>query len=173
MDAQKQLDGAKYVTGSLVIPTIYDLRQELASVAQNVEASGAYGEEPDVSEAKELVFPCVRAMSDDFDKRWGDGTNILTFAEGKRLKRRRPQGFKTEQVLATALDPRTKMLYGILEAEQEDVWFEVQRAAVKIEAASRNAQPAQGGASSATTVDNVATRQPPVKKVCTGFMAVN
>lgn len=45
---------------------------------------------------------------------------------------RHPRGFKSVQVLATTLDPRTKFLYGISVGQHADVWNLVQTEAVKI-----------------------------------------
>ncbi|CAM9559514.1 unnamed protein product, partial [Ectocarpus sp. 4 AP-2014] len=112
MHTQTLLEGRKYVTGRLVVPFIHDLRD-------NLEAA---------------VMPCVKALHEDFINRWGDGNNILTYAEGSR---RQPRGFKSVQVLATALDPHTKMLYGTPDDEHADMWKFVQSESVKVALATR------------------------------------
>lgn len=61
----------------------------------------------------------MRNLFIDFNERWGDSTTNRIYMEGKR---RQPQGFKTVQVLSTALDPRTKVLYGFNDAERDVVW---------------------------------------------------
>ncbi|CAM9886015.1 unnamed protein product, partial [Ascophyllum nodosum] len=63
-----------------------------------------------------LVVPLICDLPKDFNNRFGDGSDILTFREGPR---RQPQGFRKVQVMATALDPRCKMLYGVLPNEHE------------------------------------------------------
>ena len=75
------------------------------------------------------VKNCAKALLKDFNERWGDGTTNLVYKEGKR---KQPQGFKTVQVLSTALDPRTKMLYGFSDHEQEEVWDLVVKEATKM-----------------------------------------
>ncbi|CAB1105140.1 unnamed protein product [Ectocarpus sp. CCAP 1310/34] len=80
----------------------------------------------------------------DFINRWGDGRNILIYKEGRR---RQPGGFKPVQVLATALDPRTKILYGVDEDEKADVWKLVEEEAVKIAVETRNSENSQRASS--------------------------
>lgn len=56
-----------------------------------------------------------------FNEKFGTGTDIAVFGEnGSNARagaRQQPEGFTKPQVLATALDPRTKHLYGIPSAE--------------------------------------------------------
>ena len=129
MEAQKKLEGADYVTGSLTIPTIGDLRVGLRAAIDNLRnVDGGYIA-PVVREAMAVVLPDAEALWKDFVNRWGDGTATLKYKEGPR---RQPQGFKLVQVLATALDPRTKCLFPILAEEQPAVWKAVIEAAVDV-----------------------------------------
>jgi hypothetical protein len=65
-------------------------------------------------------FACHQvSLQEDFDARWGDGSDICAERVGHR---NRPLGFIHEQVLATALDPRTKLLSGVPDEEHEQVW---------------------------------------------------
>lgn len=54
--------------------------------------------------------PCVEALVKDFSNRWGSGKNVLTYSEGKRCQL---QILRPEQLMTTALDPDTKILYGV------------------------------------------------------------
>ena len=116
MYVQKKLE-SNNVTGTLVVPLICDLRTglELERKALQQPTPGASA---DVMAARILLLPCVEALAKDSDNRFGDGSDILTFREGPR---RQPQGFRKVQVMATALDPRCKMLYGVLPNEHEGV----------------------------------------------------
>ena len=67
---------------------------------------------------RSTVALCVEAFIDDFNNRWGSGKNVLTYREGKR---RQPQGFRSKHLMATSLDPRTKVLYEIEDYEHEGV----------------------------------------------------
>lgn len=122
MHTQTLLEGRKYVTGSLVVPFIHDLRDNLESAMLDLEIAPP-SNDADVNKARAAVMPCVKALHKDFINRWGDGSDILTYKEGPR---RQPRGFKSVQVLATALDPRTKMLYGNSDDQHADVWKLVQ-----------------------------------------------
>ncbi|CAM9932863.1 unnamed protein product, partial [Scytosiphon promiscuus] len=141
MDTQLQLEGRKYVTGSLVVPYIHQLRNNLEGVMLDLETEPA-SDDAVVNNARAAVEPCVKALHKDFINRWGDGSEILTYKEGTR---RQPRGFKSVQVLATALDPRTKHLYGISADQHADVWKLVQTEAVKIALQNRQAPTSEVG----------------------------
>lgn len=142
---QTLLEGRKYVTGSLVVPFIYDLRNSLEDAIDDINDLPPTSD-ADVNTARAAVMPCINALRDDFIKRWGDGSNILVYTEGPR---RQPCGFKPVQVLATALDPRTKILYGVDDNEKADVWKLVQEEAVKIALENRNTEASQRASSGA------------------------
>ncbi|CAM9499597.1 unnamed protein product, partial [Sphacelaria rigidula] len=138
MVAQGTLEDHKYVTGSLVIPTVHDLREGLQEAIREVSGMRCvFGEDNDErgaildddDRAVSAVRNCAKALLNDFNERWGDGTTNLVCKKGKR---RQPQGFKTIQVLSTALDPRTKMLYEFNDDEQEAVWELVVKDAAKM-----------------------------------------
>ena len=101
MYVQKKLE-SKNVTGTLVVPLICNLRTGL-----DLERKALQQPTPDASAdvlaARVLLLPCVETLAKDFDNRFGDESDILTFREGPR---RQPQGFRKMQVMATALDPR-------------------------------------------------------------------
>lgn len=69
------------------------------------------------------------AMLERFVDKFGDGTSICTYMEGPR---RQPKGFTKNQVLATALDPRTCNLYGVSADQHERVWLLVEAALVNL-----------------------------------------
>ena len=57
------------------------------------------------AEARAIVLPCALALFDDFNRRWEDGSAILQYRADPRQQ---PQGFKRWQLVATALEWRTK-----------------------------------------------------------------
>lgn len=59
---------------------------------------------------------CAKALSENFNERWGDDATNLTYGGGKR---RHPQGFKTVQMLSTDFDSCAKMLHGFDYDEHE------------------------------------------------------
>ncbi|CAN0279043.1 unnamed protein product [Ectocarpus sp. 4 AP-2014] len=162
MQTQTLLEGRKYVTGSLVVPFIHDRRANLEEATYELEIAPPSADAV-VNKAREAVMPCVRALQKDFINRWGDGSNILTYTEGPR---RQPRGFKPIQVLATALDPRTKILYGTSENQHADVWDRVQKEAVKIALKIRQesnsggvSQPSQSAAGSTAGGGSASSRK--------------
>jgi hypothetical protein len=83
-----------------------------------------------------------------FKAKWGDGSNICVPCEGPK---RQPKGFTTNQVIATALDPRTLHLYGVPKEEHPEVWATVRKALIKVIAAAEEEQQRQHGAGAAAT----------------------
>ena len=143
MHCQLLLEGRKYVTASLVVPFIHDLRINLEEAIFDLEVVPP-SDDDDVNKARAAVMPCVRVRHKDFVSRWGDGTNMLTYTEGNR---KQPRGFKSVQVLATAIDPRTKHVCGISEGQHADVWKLVQTEAGKIALQTRQENNSGGGGS--------------------------
>jgi hypothetical protein len=90
MLAQENLEGSKYVTGSLVIPFIHDVRKALNKVVQE-----SFDYEKGQTGEDEVIESGARAMMDIFENKWGDGTEICTYQEGPK---RQPKGFKNIQV---------------------------------------------------------------------------
>ncbi|CAM9119386.1 unnamed protein product, partial [Laminaria digitata] len=130
MHTQTSLEGHQYVTGSLVVPFIYDLRASLDEVIDDLQELPA-SDDADVDAARSAALPYVVALREDFISRWGDGSDILTdadFTGGQQP----PRGFKPVQVLATAVDPRTKILYGVEDEDHANVWELVQKETIKI-----------------------------------------
>ena len=78
---------------------------------------------------RSTVALCVEAFIDDFNNRWGSGKNVLTYREGKR---RQPPGFRSKHLMATVLDPRTKVLYEIEDYEHEGLLTILPRRAAEI-----------------------------------------
>ncbi|CAN0013254.1 unnamed protein product, partial [Ectocarpus sp. 13 AM-2016] len=142
-NTQTLLEGRKYVTGSLVVPFIYDLRTSLEDAVEDL-AELPPDSDANVNTARAAAMPCIKALRDDFINRWGDGRNILIYKEGRRWQ---PGGFKPVQVLATALNPRTKIVYGVDEDEKADVWKLVEEEAVKIAVETRNSENSQRASS--------------------------
>ena len=125
MYVQKKLE-SNIVTGTLVVPLICDLRTGL-DLKRKALQQPTPGASTDVLAARVLLLPCVGALAKDFDNRFGDGSDILTFHEAPQ-----PRGFRKVQVTATALDPRCTMRYGVLPNEHEGVWQAVAMAAADI-----------------------------------------
>lgn len=107
------------MTGSMTIPKIAELRDGLEAAIEDLRNVQRTGLKDTTKEAMQAVLPDTEALWKDFKNRWGDGSSILEYREGKR---RQPQGFKLQQVFATALDPRAKHLYGIRPEEHGGVW---------------------------------------------------
>jgi hypothetical protein len=116
MIVQQLLEGEKYVTNSLVIPLVYDLRNKLQTVVNTYTTICASAESTTVAEK---VLPTAVEMLKVFNEKFGDGTQICLYEEGPR---RQPKGFYPDQVCATALDPRTKDLVGVPDNEKQEVW---------------------------------------------------
>ncbi|CAN0217747.1 unnamed protein product [Ascophyllum nodosum] len=171
MYVQKKLE-SNNVTGSLVVPLICDLRAGLDSERKALQQPNP-GASADVLAARVLLLPCVEALAKDFNNRFGDGSDILTFREGPR---RQPQGFRKVQVMATALDPRCKMLYGVLPNEHEGVWQAVAMAAADIakstQASVRTTALSAAGSTPAGPGPGASAR-PASKRFCGGFMAAS
>jgi hypothetical protein len=111
MIVQKGLEGEHYVTNSLVIPLIMQLRCRLIDVIELYR--------PQESVIAQKIFPTAQRMLITFNEKFGDGTNITTY---QSVSRNQPRGFYPQQVCATALDPRTKNLKCIPRNERESVW---------------------------------------------------
>ena len=177
MYVQKKLE-SNNVTGTLVVPLICDLRTGL-DLERKALQQPTPGASADVLAARVFLLPCVEALAKDFDNRFGDGSDILTFREGPR---RQPQGFWKVQVMATALDPRCKMLYGVLPNENEGVWQAVAMAAADIAkstqvsvgaTASSAAGPTPAAGSTPGGPGPGASARPASKRFCGGFMAAS
>lgn len=152
MVMQKELEASKEVTGSLVIPYMHDLRRDLDEAVDRLKAHDCPADSITAAAKRDVVL-CGKALQGDFNRRWGDGHDVLTHQEGPR---RQPCGFRKEQVLATAMDPRSKSLYGIDAYEHPDVWQAVADATVEIALHNKPATstPSDGGRSgSPITVD--------------------
>ncbi|CAM9665205.1 unnamed protein product [Sphacelaria rigidula] len=144
MEAQKHLEASKAVTGSLVIGYIADLRDDLDAEIIKLKSTSCAAAGTVKASAKADIVLCAEALKADFDHRWGDGNDVLTKSEGPR---RQLKAFKKLQVLSTAMDPRSKSLYGIDEVEHPEVWDAVVAAAVEIGLANETAEsaPTDGG----------------------------
>ena len=85
MMAQLKLEGEKYVTGSLIIPMISEIRTGLlAAQARLVELAAAVGAQEVEGREDFSVGSILDAMIQDFKYRWGDGTDILCFKYDSR-----------------------------------------------------------------------------------------
>ena len=152
------------------MPLICDLRTGL-DLERKALQQPTPGASADVLAARVLLLPCVEALAKDFDNRFGDGPDILTFREGPR---RQPQGFRKVQVMATALDPRCKMLYGVLPNEHEGVWQAVAMAAADIAKSTQASVGATASSAAGSTLGGPgpgASARPASKRFCGGFMA--
>ncbi|CAM9251388.1 unnamed protein product [Choristocarpus tenellus] len=86
--------------------------------------------------ARNAVDHSVALMLRDFQCWWGDGTGVATsLSDGPEGQL---GGFRRRQLLATALDPRTKILYGVPESEHMGIWELVVMEAADVMEAERN-----------------------------------
>ena len=172
MYVQKKLE-SNNVTGTLVVPFICDLRTGLELERKTLQQPTP-GASADVLAARVLLLPCVEALAKDFESRFGNRSDILTFREGQR---RQPRGFRKVQVIATALDPRFKMMYGVLPNEHEGVWQVVAMAAADIAKSKASVRAtASSAAGSTPAVGSTpggpglgASACPASKRFCSGF----
>ncbi|CAN0256728.1 unnamed protein product, partial [Ascophyllum nodosum] len=93
----------------------------------------------------------------------------------------RPRGFRKVQVMATALDPRCKMLYYVLPNEHEGVWQAVAMAAADIAKSKASIRATVSSAAGSTPAVGStpggpglgASARPASKRFCSGFMAAS
>lgn len=110
MQAQKVLEGEKYVTLSFVSGIIFGIRKGLSEIASN-------------EDTLESIRSLATKMLADFIKRWGSGDEDTVFAENETTGLyNRLKGLSKLTMMASALDPRTKMLMGIPTEDQEHLW---------------------------------------------------
>ena len=65
----------------------------------------------------------LEAMIDDFESRWGDGTDINKYTLGtNNTNKGQPCGYSRGQVLCFTLDPRMVTLPQVPEDQEEAVW---------------------------------------------------
>jgi hypothetical protein len=107
--AQEKLEGSQYVTSSLVIPVVEEIRCKLQSTLEHYDSD----------EAPTSVTLLQRVIT-GFNLRFGDGSHICELKEGPK---RQPCGYTPEQVVAACLDPRNvPNLPGIPPAQQDQAW---------------------------------------------------
>lgn len=106
MHAQTLLEDHQYVTGSLVVPFVYNLRASLDEAMEDPKELPAIND-ADINAARLAVIPCMVPLRKDFINRCGDGSDILTDAH---FPKGQPRSFKPSSLLATAGDPRTIIL---------------------------------------------------------------
>jgi hypothetical protein len=158
MFAQRNLEGELYVTNSLVVGMIYQLRENLHEELLKQE-SDANAER---TSSQTNIVSCLRKMVLEFSVRFGDGTNVVPFNtpfwRAEEGVARQPRGITLWQALASCLDIRTKDLFGIPEEEHANLWERVSALAVDIGLRS----PAAGAAGeSASTVDDTPAKAAP------------
>ena len=107
---QEQLEGAKYVTASLVLILVNIVYDALVAAAKDISYN-------------EAVRECASDMLADFQNRFGDFNPIKFNPNVKRGERDRQVGISPVYIMAHALDPRLKGLDVIQSSsEQEKVW---------------------------------------------------
>ncbi|KAJ1474939.1 hypothetical protein T484DRAFT_1910560 [Baffinella frigidus] len=111
----------------------------------------------DGSENSTRRLKLVKALLEDFNNRWGDGTNICTEMEGLR---RQPRGFVHTQVVAMALDPRFRDPKGVPHLEHEEVWRLVESMLVNLIKGQLEASNAAAGAAAPQKARNLAPDDP-------------
>jgi len=121
MEAQKKLESSR-ITGSLAIPTIKLIRDELDDCITKQDESSN-------------VKKTLEAMRVKFNEKFGDGTGFTRFSpngwNASTGIRQQPSGFSKVQVIATALDPRFKDLLGIPIEEHGNVQLMVKQAVLE------------------------------------------
>jgi hypothetical protein len=134
MMAQVMLEGEKYVTGSLVIPMVEELRVGLmAAQARVQELSAAVGQQVVEDGTDFDMGSILDAMVEDFQCRWGDGSNLLEFKYGQSgTGVGQPCGYTREQFLQFAADPRMVTLPFVCAEIEEDIWQLLQTALTEI-----------------------------------------
>jgi hypothetical protein len=106
--AQRQLEGEKHVTASLVLGRVRDLHRVLTEQAATCE----------VADARDML----ELMRLDFIHRWGDfAAGSVWHTSGHRGELHRQVGIAKNFLLASALDPRTKQLIGMDDADRNHV----------------------------------------------------
>lgn len=68
MHTQRTLEGCTYVTGSLVVPMIHDLRDSLEGAIYDLKTAPV-SDDADINKASQAVMPCIRALLKDFINR--------------------------------------------------------------------------------------------------------
>jgi hypothetical protein len=111
MVAQKMLEGGG-ITGSLIISIVGEIRESLNNSILLL---------PTMTESVSKTRSTLLEMRKKFNEKFGNGTGFTVFADNgwnaSTGIRQQPCGFSKVQVLAAALDPRTKDLYKIPENE--------------------------------------------------------
>ena len=105
------LEAELYVNISMVVPNSQALRLGLRNWIEELQAELPAGTPTYKVEARAIVLPCAVSLFDDYNRRWGDRSTILQYRAGPRQQR---HGFTRWQLVATALDWRTKtVFYGL------------------------------------------------------------
>ena len=82
MEVQKMLEGDKYVTGSLCIPMIHDLREGLNDACEPEDLLPTNSVEERAAEA--TLRETAEAMRKMFNEKFGDGSKIVHYTEVHR-----------------------------------------------------------------------------------------
>jgi len=119
---QRQLEGDKYITSSLLFGMISYVR---ASVNGNIAAFGNTGEARPIAMA-DLGRNLLNHATSGFNVYFGNGDLGTVWDESNdRGPRNRRKGVPRLCLVATAVDPRTKGLRGLNDADNEKVWAAV------------------------------------------------
>ena len=120
MFAQQVLEGELYVTNSLVVPILHELRTGLQ--AELARQRAMVTADPNAVN----IVACLMTMNTAFVQRFGNGTNVVPvgtpYGNADEGLRRQPKGITLWQAFATCLDVRTKDLYGIPPVEHPALW---------------------------------------------------
>lgn len=120
MEAQKVLEGEKYVTISMVPTIIMALRAGLISIIDNQNNA-------------EHIRTVAAMMFDDFNERWGHGEEGTIFIEHTTPgPRRRPKGIPLMTILASALDPRFKALLDFNDGDRIQILADLRTKLVEV-----------------------------------------
>lgn len=179
MSVQRMLEAEKHVAISLVVPNIMELRVGLRVAIEKLRAVPPAGTPAHQLEARSIVLPGANALVADFHRRWGDGTtSVLKIKAGPQLQQQQqqPGGFKRWQLVATALDWRTKnVLFGFNDDEKEDLWELVVRETVELVLEEGIALPAATAPAQAPATPEISGGGAPApaskKPRLSGFMA--
>jgi hypothetical protein len=119
---QRQLEGDKYVTSSLLFGMVSHVRSCVRAHIATFESSG----EARPQAMADLGRQLLDHETSGFNVYYGSGDLGTVWDESEeRGRRNRRKGIPRLCLIATAVDPRTKALKGLNDAEKEKVWAAV------------------------------------------------
>tara|TARA_B100001971_G_C18254052_1_gene580539 strand:- start:1144 stop:2400 length:1257 start_codon:yes stop_codon:yes gene_type:complete len=120
MQLQKFFEGQEYVTISIIPAVIKYIRKTLTGLIEEMSQPN----HATLTATNRLsILNVVQKMSNKFIERWGSGFDGTVFIEHEtRGPRNIRKGIPLLVFLASALDPRFKILYGVPPEDKRKVW---------------------------------------------------